>query len=87
MPRAALDFQIPFVMGEVGWTKELESALPYLAKLEELRSLGLLSGSLFWSMFGHAEQLGHVTHEDGLTMYWPTGPEPDAFQHNNPKFR
>ena len=56
--RAVIDFQLPFVLGEVGWTNELSEALPYIARLEELKSLGLLSGSLFWSMFGHAEQYG-----------------------------
>ena len=50
------------MVGEVGWTQELESALPYLTKLEELRALGLLAGSLFWSMMGHAQLYGHVTH-------------------------
>jgi hypothetical protein len=28
-----------------------------------------------------------VTHEDGYTMYWPTGPEPASFNYNNPAFR
>ena len=56
--RAVIDFQLPFVLGEIGWTAELSEALPFISKLEELKSLGLLSGSLFWSLFGHAEQYG-----------------------------
>ena len=56
--RAVIDFQLPFVLGEIGWTNEVSEALPYISRLEELKSLGLLSGSLFWSMFGHAEQYG-----------------------------
>ena len=75
------------MVGEIGWTNELEDALPYLAKLESLKTLGLLSGSLFWSLYGHAEQYGHVTHDDGSSMYWPTGPEPQVFHFNNPAFR
>merc|ERR1719397_1440607 len=55
--------------------------------VEELKSLGLLSGSLFWSMFGHAEQYGHVTHTDGFTLYWPTGPAPEVFHYNQPAFK
>ena len=30
---------------------------------------------------------GHVTHNDGYSIYWPTGPEPDSFHHNNPAYR
>ena len=30
---------------------------------------------------------GHVTHSDGFSIYWPTGPEPDSFHHNNPAYR
>ena len=53
-----IDLQLPFVLGEIGWTTELSEALTFVTRLEELKSLGLLSGSLFWSMFGHAEQYG-----------------------------
>ena len=28
-----------------------------------------------------------MTHEDGYTLYWPTGPEPAAFNSNNPAYR
>ena len=30
---------------------------------------------------------GHVTHGDGSSLYWPTGPEPPSFHHNNPAYR
>ena len=30
---------------------------------------------------------GHVTHEDGYSLYWPNGPEPSSFHHNNPAFK
>ena len=53
-----IDLQLPFVLGEIGWTMELSEALPFVTRLEEFKNLGLLTGSLFWSMFGHAEQYG-----------------------------
>lgn len=39
-----------------------------MRQVESLQAAGLLTGSLFWSMFGHAEQFGHVTHEDGYSV-------------------
>ena len=54
---------LPFVVGEIGWTKS--DTLTFLEAVEELHEDGLVSGSLFWSMFGHAESFGHVTHNDG----------------------
>ena len=53
-----IDLQLPFVLGEIGWTMELIEVLPFVTRLEELKDLGLLTGSLFWSMFGHAEHYG-----------------------------
>lgn len=76
---------LPFVVGEIGWTKS--ETLTFLEAVEELHEDGLVSGSLFWSMFGHAETFGHVTHNDGYSMYWPNGPEPESFHHNNPLFK
>ena len=29
----------------------------------------------------------HVTHTDGFTLYWPTGPAPEVFHYNQPAFR
>ena len=29
----------------------------------------------------------HVTHTDGFTLYWPTGPAPEVFHFNQPAFR
>ena len=26
--------------------------------------------------------LRHVTHKDGFTLYWPTGPAPEVFRVN-----
>ena len=28
-----------------------------------------------------------MTHDDGYSLYWPNGPEPDSFHHNNPLFK
>ena len=47
---------LPFVIGEIGWTKE--DTLPFLEAVEVLQDDGLVAGDLFWSMFGHAETLG-----------------------------
>ena len=30
---------------------------------------------------------GHVTSNDGYGIYWPNGPEPEEFHHNNPLFK
>ena len=29
----------------------------------------------------------HVTHTDGFTLYWPTGPAPEVFHYNQPAFK
>ena len=28
-----------------------------------------------------------MTHDDGYSLYWPNGPEPSSFHHNNPAFK
>ena len=93
---------LPFIIGEIGWSKA--GTEEFLEAVETLRDDGLLAGSLFWSMFGHAETFGnfslsssgptkynggpgHVTHGDGYSLYWPNGPEPNSFHHNNPAFK
>merc|ERR1719352_733396 len=45
--------------------------------------LGPYSGACLF----HAEQYGHVTHKDGFTFYWPTGPAPEVFHYNQPAFK
>ena len=56
---AATLYGLPLVIGEFGWTEtDNVDALTFLQAVEQLRSEGLLSGSLFWSMFGHAEIFG-----------------------------
>ena len=56
---AASLYGLPLVIGEFGWTEtDNVDALTFLQAVEQLRSEGLLSGSLFWSMFGHAEIFG-----------------------------
>lgn len=47
---------LPFVIGEIGWTKD--ETLPFLEAVEVLQGDGLVTGDLFWSMFGHAENFG-----------------------------
>ena len=81
----AANIGLPLVLGEVGWDKDTPGF--FLNMIQESMKLGLLAGDLFWSMFGHAETFGHVTHDDGFSMYWPNGPEPASFHHNNPAFR
>lgn len=82
-----VELGLPYVIGEIGWVNGDVDVLTFLSGVEQLASVGLVSGSLFWSMFGHAEQYGHVTHDDGYTIYWPSGPEPSSFHHNNVAFR
>merc|ERR1711892_1504940 len=87
MSAKANEYGLPYVIGEIGWLGADVDLLTFLAAVEQLQADGLVAGSLFWSMFGHAEQYGHVTHDDGYSMYWPTGPEPDSFHHNNMAYR
>ena len=28
-----------------------------------------------------------MTHTDGFTLYWPTGPAPEVFHYNQPAFK
>ena len=49
---------LPFVIGEIGWTKD--ESLPFLEAVEVLQGDGLVTGDLFWSMFGHAENFGEL---------------------------
>ena len=49
---------LPFVIGEIGWTKT--GTEEFLEAVETLRADSLLAGSLFWSMFGHGESLGNI---------------------------
>ena len=56
---AATLYSLPLVIGEFGWTEtDNVDVLTFLQTVEELNTEGLLSGSLFWSMFGHAEIFG-----------------------------
>ena len=56
---AATLYGLPLVIGEFGWTEtDNVDVLTFLQTVEELNTEGLLSGSLFWSMFGHAEIFG-----------------------------
>ena len=62
---AATLYGLPLVIGEFGWTEtENVEVLTFLQALEQLNSEGLLSGSLFWSMFGHAEIFGESQDQD-----------------------
>ena len=87
MATMAREYGLPYVIGEIGWLKADVDVVTFLTAVEELHDAGMVSGTLFWSMFGHAEQYGHVTHNDGYSIYWPTGPEPDTFHHNNLAYR
>ena len=56
---AASLYGLPLVIGEFGWTEtDNVDVLTFLQTVEQLHTEGLLSGSLFWSMFGHAEIFG-----------------------------
>ena len=58
---AATLYGLPLVIGEFGWAEtDNVDALTFLQEVEQLSSEGLLSGSLFWSMFGHAEIFGQT---------------------------
>ena len=56
---AASLYGLPLVLSEFGWTEtDNVDVLPFLQTVEQLNREGQLSGSLFWSMFGHAEIFG-----------------------------
>ena len=56
---AASLYGLPLVLGEFGWTEtDNVDVLTFLQTVEQLNREGQLSGSLFWSMFGHAEIFG-----------------------------
>ena len=52
------DMELPFIIGEIGWAKS--GTEEFLQAVETLREDGLVAGSLFWSMFGHAETFGNL---------------------------
>jgi len=79
---------LPYVVGEIGWTSQGgQDVNAFMAETESLRSSGFVSGDLFWSMFGHGEKFGQVVHDDGFSIYWPTGPEPASFNYDNTAYR
>ena len=52
-------YGLPLVIGEFDWSSSSDvDVLTFLETLEQLAGEGLVSGSLFWSMFGHAEMFG-----------------------------
>ena len=52
-------YGLPLVIGEIGWADSVNvDVLTFLQTVEELYREGLVTGSLFWSMFGHAETFG-----------------------------
>ena len=54
-------YGLPLVIGEFGWSGSSDvDVLTFLETLEQLHSEGLVTGSLFWSMFGHAEIFGNI---------------------------
>ena len=58
---AATLYGLPLVLGEFGWAETDNVDVDvFLQAVEQLSSEGLLSGSLFWSMFGHAEIFGQT---------------------------
>jgi mannan endo-1,4-beta-mannosidase len=62
-----------FIAGEFGWPDgDMESFLQ-----EAERTPGV-SGTLFWSLFGHHDCGGYVQHFDGFTVHYPgVGGNPD----------
>ncbi|HEX8632292.1 MAG TPA: cellulase family glycosylhydrolase, partial [Catenuloplanes sp.] len=59
-----------YIAGEYGST----TATPEL--LEPLARDPRVSGTLFWSLFGHHDAHGYVEHNDGFTLHYP-GDTPD----------
>ena len=49
-------YGLPLIIGEFDWSSG--DVLAFLQTVEDLAVEGLVSGSLFWSMFGHAEVFG-----------------------------
>lgn len=55
-----------FIVGEFGWTDDnLES---FLKTAEENIAV---SGTLYWSLFGHNDKSGYVEHFDSFTLHYP----------------
>jgi len=55
-----------YIAGEYGWPDaELNQFF------EEAESNEQVSGTLFWSLFGHDDEGGYVQHLDGFTVHYP----------------
>jgi hypothetical protein len=81
------ELHLPFTLGEIGWASKVDLLDKYLEEIEMLRSIGYISSSLFWSLFGHAETYGHVSHDDAYSVYFPSGPPVTAFHDNTTEYR
>ncbi|BGP03687.1 hypothetical protein NBRC10513v2_007421 [Rhodotorula toruloides] len=71
-----------FLIGEFDWTAAGGGvSLPtYLSAIEQS---GSYLGSMMWSVFGHdAQCCNYVTHNDGYSLYYPSGPNSAADQSN-----
>ncbi len=55
-----------FIVGEFDWTTNgLSRFLATATATQEV------SGDLYWSLFGHADQYGYIPHDDGYTLHYP----------------
>lgn len=59
-----------FIVGEYGWG---EGDLPEV--LETIQNNYAISGSFYWSLFGHNDTFGFVEHDDGFTLHYPGSTE------------
>ncbi|MGN7453955.1 glycoside hydrolase 5 family protein [Paenibacillus pasadenensis] len=55
-----------YICGEFGWTEDGLEAF-----LERAEADGSVSGTLFWSLFPHADDAGYVPHYDGFSLHYP----------------
>ncbi|TYP74723.1 cellulase family glycosylhydrolase [Paenibacillus methanolicus] len=55
-----------YIAGEFGWPN-----CDLVAFLREAESNEAVSGTLFWSLFGHHDRGGYVQHFDGFAVHYP----------------
>jgi mannan endo-1,4-beta-mannosidase len=55
-----------YIAGEYGWPQG-----DLVRFLEAAEAEGAVSGTLFWSLFGHHDKYGYVQHFDGFSVHYP----------------
>lgn len=64
-------FNKTYLAGEIGWTYNASDTVPSLESFLSSAVEGTASGTLYWSLFPHADDEGFVPHNDGFTLHYP----------------